>query len=47
MENALLVSLSRQMAYTSYQRERFLTLNGISATETLKPGRLVKIVTAG
>ena len=40
-------SLSRQMAYTSYQRERFLTLNGIGATETLKPGRLVKIVTAG
>lgn len=40
-------SLSRQMAYPSYQRERFMTLNGIAANETLRPGRLVKIVTAG
>lgn len=40
-------SLARQMAYTSYQRERFLTLNGLDAGASLRPGMLVKVVVAG
>jgi predicted Zn-dependent protease len=40
-------SLARQMAYTSYQRERFLTLNGLDAGARLRPGMLVKVVVAG
>ncbi|MFV1918026.1 M48 family metalloprotease [Sphingomonas sp. MJ1 (PH-R8)] len=40
-------SLARQMAYPSYQRERFVTLNGLEDTPTLTPGRLVKLVVAG
>ena len=40
-------TLARQMAYPTYQRERFLTLNGIESGATLTPGTLVKIVTAG
>lgn len=39
--------LARQMAYPSFQRERFLTLNGLAANATLRPGTLVKIVTNG
>jgi predicted Zn-dependent protease len=37
-------SLSRQMAYASLQRERFMTLNGLNATGSLPPGMLVKLV---
>ena len=40
-------TLSRQMAYADYQRERFATLNGIAADAPLRPGMLVKVVTAG
>lgn len=40
-------TLSRQMAYGSFQRERFLTLNGLAAGARLTPGMLVKVVTAG
>lgn len=38
-------SLSRQMAYTDAQRDRFMTLNGLSDSDTLRPGMLVKVVT--
>ncbi|KKI18691.1 peptidase M48 Ste24p [Sphingomonas sp. Ag1] len=38
-------SLSRQMAYTDAQRDRFMTLNGLSDRDTLRPGMLVKVVT--
>lgn len=40
-------TFARQMAYPSFQRERFLTLNGLEAGATLAPGTLVKVVTAG
>lgn len=40
-------SLSRQMAYPSLQRERFLTLNGLSQGDALTPGTLVKLVVTG
>ena len=40
-------SLARQMAYPSYQRERFLTLNGLRPGASLMPGRLVKLVVTG
>jgi predicted Zn-dependent protease len=40
-------SLARQMAYPSYQRERFLTLNGLDAGARLTPGMLVKVVVTG
>jgi predicted Zn-dependent protease len=40
-------SLARQMAYPNYQRERFVTLNGLEDATTLVPGRLVKLVVAG
>ncbi|MFD1787661.1 M48 family metalloprotease [Sphingomonas floccifaciens] len=40
-------SLSRQMAYPSFQRDRFLTLNGLTAHARLTPGTLVKLVVAG
>ncbi|MDF2494421.1 M48 family metalloprotease [Sphingomonas sp.] len=38
-------SLSRQMAYTDAQRDRFVTLNGLDDDATLRPGMLVKVVT--
>lgn len=38
------VSLARRMSYTDSQLERFLTLNGIQAGESLKPGDHVKVV---
>jgi predicted Zn-dependent protease len=38
-------SLARQMAYTSMQTDRFLTLNGLTSNATLKQGQKVKIVT--
>lgn len=40
-------TLARQMAYSTYQRERFLTLNGLPDDAMLKPGMLVKVVTTG
>lgn len=40
-------SLARQMAYPSYQRERFLTLNGLADGARLAPGMLVKLVVVG
>ncbi|MET0375831.1 MAG: peptidase M48 Ste24p, partial [Rhizorhabdus sp.] len=40
-------SLSRQMAYPDFQRERFMTLNGFIDGDKLNPGMLVKLVVAG
>ena len=40
-------TLARQMAYPGYQRERFLTLNGLEANAILRPGMLVKLVVDG
>jgi len=40
-------TLSRQMAYPDYQRERFLTLNGLTPNSVLRPGTLVKLVVEG
>jgi len=40
-------TLARQMAYSSAQRERFVTLNGIDPQAQLRPGSLVKLVVAG
>ena len=40
-------TLARQMAYSSYQRERFLTLNGLDDDALLTPGMLVKLVVTG
>lgn len=39
-----IASLSSRMAYSSYQQDRFLTLNGLSATSRLTPGQRVKII---
>lgn len=38
-------SLSNKMAYTSYQKDRFLVLNQLSANDGLRAGQKVKIVT--
>jgi predicted Zn-dependent protease len=40
-------SLSRQMAYPDFQRDRFLTINGMEADARLVPGQLVKLVVRG
>ncbi|URW74932.1 M48 family metalloprotease [Sphingomonas donggukensis] len=40
-------SLARQMDYPNFQRERFLTLNGLDANAALRPGMLVKLVVTG
>lgn len=40
-------SLSGRMAYTSYQQERFRTLNGLAANAVLRPGDRVKLVVYG
>lgn len=37
-------SLSRRMAYSDYQLERFLTLNALTAQSVLRPGQRVKII---
>ncbi len=37
-------SLSARMAYPNLRRERFVTLNGLDASEPLRPGTLVKLV---
>ena len=39
--------LARQMAYPDFQRDRFVTLNGLAANAPLQPGMLVKVVTNG
>jgi predicted Zn-dependent protease len=38
-------SLSRRMAYSDYQQDRFLTINALAANSVLRPGQRVKIVT--
>ncbi|HEY9092070.1 M48 family metalloprotease [Parasphingorhabdus sp.] len=38
-------SLSRRMAYTQYQKDRFLVLNRLASNDTLRAGQKVKIVT--
>ena len=40
-------SLSQRMAFDDYRLERFQTINGLAAGETLRPGQRVKIVIAG
>ncbi len=40
-------TLARQMDYPTLQRERFVTLNGLTNGEALRPGMLVKLVVAG
>ena len=37
----------RQMDFPTFRRERFLTLNGLAEDASLRPGTLVKVVTAG
>ncbi|WP_337658589.1 M48 family metalloprotease [Sphingorhabdus sp. Alg231-15] len=37
-------SLSRKMAYTSYQKDRFLVLNRMRSNESLRAGQKVKLV---
>ena len=38
-------SLSRKMAYSDYQKDRFLVLNRMRSTDNLRAGQKVKIVT--
>jgi predicted Zn-dependent protease len=40
-------SLSRRMAYRDFQRDRFLSLNGIAGNAQLAPGQKVKIIVYG
>jgi predicted Zn-dependent protease len=40
-------SLASRMAYRDYKLERFLSLNGISASRPLTPGDKVKLVIYG
>lgn len=40
-----IASLSAKMAYSNYQQDRFLALNGMASTAALKVGQKVKIVT--
>jgi predicted Zn-dependent protease len=40
-------SLAGRMAYRNFQVERFLSLNGLSATQPLVPGQRVKLVVYG
>ncbi|HEX8217240.1 MAG TPA: M48 family metalloprotease [Allosphingosinicella sp.] len=42
-----IASLSGRMAYTSFQQERFRTLNGLAANSALRPGDRVKLVVYG
>lgn len=42
-----IASLSSRMAYPSFQQDRFLVLNALTATSTLIPGQRVKIVVFG
>ena len=45
--NDTVQSLANRMAYTNFQLDRFLVLNGLTATSTLTPGQRVKIVVYG
>jgi predicted Zn-dependent protease len=40
-------SLASRMAYSDYQLDRFLVLNGLTASGTLTPGQRVKIIVYG
>ncbi|HET8750169.1 MAG TPA: M48 family metalloprotease [Sphingomicrobium sp.] len=40
-------SLANRMAYRTYQLDRFLTLNGLTASSRLTPGQKVKLVVYG
>jgi predicted Zn-dependent protease len=40
-----IASISKKMAYTSYQQDRFLVLNRLRAGDSLRAGQKVKIVT--
>ena len=40
-------SLASRMAYRDYQLDRFLVLNGLTASSTLAPGQKVKLVVYG
>jgi predicted Zn-dependent protease len=40
-------SLSSRMAYRDFKLERFLSLNGLSATSRMTPGQKVKLVVYG
>jgi predicted Zn-dependent protease len=40
-------SLASRMAYSSFQVDRFLSLNGIPANARLVPGQRVKLVVYG
>ena len=40
-------SLSSRMAYRDFKLERFLSLNGLSTSSPLLPGRKVKLVVYG
>lgn len=41
---ATVQSLSRGMAYTDHQLDRFLTINALSASSVLRPGQKVKVI---
>ncbi len=40
-----IASISRKMAYSSYQQDRFLVLNRLRASDSLRAGQKVKLVT--
>ena len=40
-------SLSRRMAYSNAQEERFRVLNSLGTNDTLRAGQLVKLVVRG
>ena len=40
-------TLASRMAYRDFQLERFLSLNGMTATSRLVPGQKVKLVVYG
>jgi predicted Zn-dependent protease len=42
-----LQSLASRMAYRDFQMERFLALNGLTASSRLVPGQKVKLVVFG
>jgi len=45
--NDTIDSLAGRMAYPTYQRERFLVLNGLADDSGLRPGQKVKLVVYG
>lgn len=40
-------SIAERMAYSDYKLERFMVLNGLGASDTVRPGQKVKIVVRG